>query len=69
MAKKMNNNSRRSGLGLISSVTLILIVLKLFKLISISWFMVFSPLWISLLIVVIAFFVILTIGRMKKGKW
>ena len=44
----MANNSSSSGLGLGSVIFLILLVLKLLKVITISWWWVFSPLIISL---------------------
>lgn len=44
----MANNSSSSGLGLGSVVFLILLILKLLKVITISWWWVFAPLLISL---------------------
>lgn len=44
----MANNSSSSGLGLGSVIFLILLVLKLLKVITISWWWVFAPLLISL---------------------
>lgn len=44
----MANNSSSSGLGLGSVIFLILLILKLLKVITISWWWVFSPLLISL---------------------
>lgn len=37
----------RRGLGLPSILTIILLLLKAFKVISIGWIWVFAPLWIS----------------------
>ncbi len=64
-----NYKVKKSGLGFITTLTLILIVLKAFNLISISWLWVLSPIWISLAIVGIAFMVILVVARIKSGHW
>lgn len=45
----MNNSS--SGLGLTGVLTIIFIVLKVVGVISWSWWWVFSPLWIDLILV------------------
>ncbi len=60
--------TRDSGLGMISTLTLLLVVLKLFNLISISWLWVFSPIWISAFLVVLlvlGFYIVTKV----KGKW
>ena len=64
-----SKQAKRSGMGLIGTLTLILIVLKAFGLISISWLWVFSPIWIPALLLLPAFGGILIAGRLKKGKW
>ena len=50
-------------MGFIGTLTLILIVLKDFGLIDVSW------LWISALLVLLIFGTILVAGRLKKGRW
>ena len=65
----MSEKAKRSSMGVISILTLILIVLKLTGLVSWSWLWVLSPIWISGLFIVIAFATILITGRIKKGKW
>lgn len=40
------NNDTRCGMGFISVLTLIFIVLKLCKVITWSWWWVLSPIWI-----------------------
>jgi hypothetical protein len=45
----MSNSN--TGLGLTSVLTIIFIVLKLLDVISWSWWWVFSPLWIELILV------------------
>lgn len=62
-------NVRKSGMGFISVLTLILIVLKLTNNITWSWIWVLSPIWISLVLLIIVFGIILLAGRIKKGKW
>ena len=62
----MSQKAKRSSMGFISLLTLILIVLKLTGLVSWSWLWVLSPIWISGLFIVIAFATILITGRIKK---
>ncbi|HIQ58054.1 MAG TPA: hypothetical protein IAB22_01225 [Candidatus Merdivicinus intestinavium] len=61
--------AKRSGMGFIGTLTLILIVLKAFGLIDVSWLWVFSPVWIAALFLLLVFGVILAAGRLKKGRW
>ena len=56
-----NNNSSR-GIGCLGVIFLILLVLKLFGLISISWWWVFSPLFLSLGIALIFVLILLFIN-------
>ena len=65
----MNNKTKQGGLGIVSVLTIIFIVLKLLGLIQWSWIWVLSPIWISAVIAVAVFSVILIVGRIKKGKW
>ena len=65
----MNNKTKQGGLGIVSVLTIIFIVLKLLGVIKWSWIWVLSPLWISAVIVLAVFSVILIGGRIKKGKW
>lgn len=64
-----NKKVASGGMGFISTLTLILTVLKLFNLISISWIWVFSPIWISAVALLLIFSFIMIAGRIKKGKW
>lgn len=66
MNKKKN---RRSRIGIVSILTIIFIVLKLKGIIDWLWIWVISPIWISILLVAMAFAVILIAGRLKNGKW
>ena len=66
---KMNNKSKRnSGLGIVSILTLILIILKITNKISWSWIWVLSPIWITFIFAIIIFAIILIVGKIKKGK-
>ncbi len=64
-----NKNVRNSGIGFISALTLIFIVLKLTNNISWSLVWVLSPIWITFVLLVIIFAIIMIAGRIKKGKW
>lgn len=65
----MNKKVSGGGLGLLSTLTLIFLVLKLSGLVSWSWVWVLSPIWISALLFAAVFCIIMVAGRLKKGKW
>ncbi len=65
----MDNKAKQGGLGIVSVLTIIFIVLKLLGVIQWSWIWVLSPIWISAVLVVAVFSVILIGGRIKKEKW
>ena len=65
----MDNKAKQGGRGIVSVLTIVFIVLKLLGVIQWSWIWVLSPIWISAVIVVAVFSVILIGGRIKKGKW
>ena len=65
----MDNKAKQGGLGIVSVLTIAFIVLKLLGVIRWSWIWVLSPIWISAVIVVAVFSVILIGGRIKKGNW
>ena len=60
--KKVKN----SGIGFISALTLIFIVLKLTNNISWSWIWVLSPIWIIADFVIVIFVIIMIGGIIKK---
>lgn len=64
-----NKTVKSGGMGFISILTLIFIVLKLTNNIDWSWLWVLSPLWISMLLFIILFAIIMIGGRIKKGHW
>lgn len=61
----MDNKAKQGGLGIVSVLTIVFIVLKLLGVIKWSWIWVL----ISAVIVVAVFSVILIGGRIKKGNW
>ena len=65
----LDKELKRSGMGFISTLTLIFVVLKETGLISWSWLWVLSPIWLVFLLFSVIFSVILIGGRMVKGKW
>lgn len=65
----MDNKAKQGGLGIVSVLTIVFIVLKLLGVIKWSWIWVLSPIWISAVIVVAVFSVILIGGRIKKENW
>lgn len=67
--EKKTTKAKKSGMGFLETLTLILVVLKLAGLISWPWLWVFSPIWIPLSLMAMAFAAILVGGRLVKGKW
>lgn len=65
----MDNKAKQGGLGIVSVLTIVFIVLKLLGVIRWSWIWVLSLIWISAVIVVAVFSVIMIGGRIKKGNW
>ena len=66
------NNSK--GLGLVSVLTIVFVVLKLVGVINWSWLWVLSPIWIDLLIFVVIFCVLYAWSeheerKGKRDKW
>ena len=56
------DDKKSGGMGFTSALTLAFIVLKLCKVINWSWIWVFSPIWISFLLVLFAFILGFIIG-------
>ena len=59
---------RSKGMGMVSTLVTLFIILKLTKVISWSWFLVFSPIWSTMIIAIAVFGSILVAGRIIKGK-
>lgn len=65
----MDQREKRGGMGTLSVLTLVFIILRLTGLIDWSWVWVLSPVWIPGLLFAAVFAFILVGGRLKKGKW
>mgnify|MGYP000932590926 FL=1 len=63
---KVNNNS--NGIGFVGALTIAFVVLKLMKIIDWSWWWVLSPLWISTLVVIVVFAVVLLVIWLQETK-
>ena len=64
----MKDNKNENGLGIMGTVQLILIILKLFHLIDVSWYLIFLPTFIYLGIIITMFIalIVVTITDRKK---
>lgn len=58
----MKNNSN-GGIGFVGLLTIAFIILKLCNVINWSWWLVLSPIWISLILGIIIFIIIYLIWR------
>ena len=65
----MDKRVKSGGMGFVSVLVLIFIVLKLTGLIDWSWVWVLYPVWIPGLLFALVFVIILIGGRLRKGKW
>ena len=61
--------NRSKGMGLVSTLVTLFIILKLTRVISWSWIWVLSPIWITIIIAIVVFGSILVAGKIIKGKW
>ncbi len=61
--------ARNGGMGIVSFLTILFVVMKVTGVISWSWLWVFSPIWISAVFAVLLFSMVLVVGRLAKGKW
>ena len=60
-----NNSSSSGGVGFVGLLTLVFIVLKLTGYIMWSWWWVLSPIWISLLILIV---LLITLESLPNGS-
>ena len=62
---------RKSGMGFLSTLGLIFIILKLVDVITWSWWWVLAPFWVmpALLLAVFLFYVYACIATKDKIKW
>ena len=58
-----NNNASLGGMGLASVLLVVFIILKLTKVIAWSWIWVLSPLWISVILWLLLFFIIVLLSK------
>ncbi len=61
--------TRNGGMGIVSFLTILFVVLKVIGAISWPWLWVFSPIWISAICAVLLVGIILISGKIAKGKW
>ena len=59
----MNNKNSNGGIGLVGLLTIVFTVLKLTRVITWSWWWVLTPMWISILLLI----VVLIIGMLLDG--
>jgi Flp pilus assembly protein TadB len=64
--RRSNNSGGGGGIGFASLLTLIFIVLKLCKVINWSWIWVLSPMWISILLVVLIITICIVVASKKR---
>ena len=62
----MSQNNSSSGIGFPGLLAIVFIVLKLTNVIDWSWWWVLSPIWISLIIILVALFISLIIANFLK---
>lgn len=62
-----NNNNTNGGLGLTTIVFLVFLILKLTDNIDWSWWWVFSPFWIPLVLVISAFIITIFVSLLYIG--
>ncbi len=60
---------RNGGMGIVSFLTVLFVVLKVIGAISWSWLWVLSPIWISVICAILLFGIVLVSGKIAKGKW
>lgn len=65
----MKKRYRTYGMGYLSTLTMILIVLKITDNLAWSWIWVLSLIWLSFGFFILCFTVIMIGGRIKKGHW
>ncbi len=60
---------RNGGMGIVSFLTVLFVVLKVTGAISWSWLWVLFPIWISVICAILLFGIVLVSGKIAKGKW
>lgn len=64
----MNNSSKSGGISFGGLLTIVFIILKLCGVINWSWIWVLSPIWISIVLVII-FAIIIAITTRHRDDW
>lgn len=64
----MNNSSKSGGISFGGLLTIVFIILKLCDVINWSWIWVLSPIWISIILVII-FAIIIAITTRHGDDW
>ncbi len=57
MKNNNNSSSSSSGIGFVGLLTVAFVVLKLCKVINWSWWWVLSPIWISIILIILIIFI------------
>ncbi len=65
----MDKKARNGGMGLVSFLTILFVLLKVTGIVSWYWLLVFSPIWISAICAILLFGIVLVTGKIAKGKW
>lgn len=61
-----NNSTKSGGIGFCGLLTILFIALKLTKIITWSWWWVLAPLWVPIVIALIAIIIIIFVGIIKS---
>lgn len=64
-----SNKNSSSGIGICGVLTIVFVVLKLVGVINWSWLWVLCPLWINILLTIIALVIIAIIDKRTSNKY
>ena len=64
--ENQNKNNTTTGISFTGLLTIVFIVLKLVKVIDWSWWWVLSPIWISIGVIGLIYFVIYLVFRLNR---
>ena len=63
-----NSSSSSGGIGFVGLLTILFIALKLTHYIDWSWWWIFSPIWITAILIIVVVFSILSVIYYKENK-
>lgn len=63
-----NNSSTSGGIGFTGLLTIVFIVLKLMNIIAWSWVWVLSPLWISIVLIILLLIISAMLGWLNDAN-